>query len=1218
LATTNSIVGGSGTDDVFEFNGTNNSASITDNVTGFENFKVNKDATSSFLFADASGGAAGDIVIDGTAITSTDKVFTIDAKAEADANVTIKGGAGNDVISITQSTAGGDSVTGGTGNDRLIFTSSYLTSADTIDGGAGTDSLEVIDDNAFIDADFTNVSNVENIQSAISMDFAATLSTYAAAAGITTVTLKGVDDDDDLTVEAGFTNDLTVVFDSGTNRGANDNDDSDIVATNYTGVLTVNATGSTLSSTNDITGGTGTSDVLLFSGTGNAATNISAITKIETFKANTDASASILVDQANAATDESLHVDGSSLVSVTSVFTVDAKADTDAKISITGGAGNDVITISNGAETDHGDTVTGGAGNDTFKFANGKLTKTDTIKGGAGTDILEGYTDGTTVADIDFTGVTSVETFTITAGSQLTKLTLDSIAAAAGIDKVVLTADAATHTVNVTSGFSNNLTIDPGSDALATIAINASVTTSTAYSGVLNITAAGSELDTRVATITGGSGTSDVITISGGGAPVMTSISKVEKVTFSASASAGTVTLVDGNAVYTNGSSYETITVDASALTGVATIDADAETDSKVIIIGGSGADIINASTSSNFGESIDGGSGNDTILITGTSGLSSTDTIDGGAGTDTLRIHTTATTLADVDFTNLSNIEVLDAANGNNAEVTVTLGAQADEAGITSVIHEGNEGGSVTVLAAFDNALSVELNGEAVSDKVDASAASNVLTVKTIDSDFTAGDTVKGGTGTSDSIEITAGGGTATTTLMTGIETITIKDGGATTVTMGANDLQIASGKTLTVNASALTASTRTLTFNGTASETDGFLNITGGAQADSITGGASNDTISGGTGADSITGGDGSDSITGGGGADIFVYSAVADSTSNDTDFITDWTTGTDKMNVTLNYSSISSALNINATVLTAAAGTTAVQDSLSGKRGEYIYDKTNEKLIINFNGDNLVTTQDYVIKIAEASTEANSVVTGDLNFSITGTTGDDTIAADGGADTIAGGSGADSITAGAGADSITGAAGADTINAGSGADTITGGAGADSIVLGTGIDKVIFSSTGAANGTDTITSYSEGASGDILDFGAFLGIAAAENTTSSSIYTAIAAATSTVSDTDVLTVDDNFIIVKGAATDYDTTTEVADLFDASTNANGAFKFSAGSKVATLIIGANTATTGTIWAVACGTNAAVADTEVTQIGSITSSSDFIDLMHTDNIATG
>ena len=291
----------------------------------------------------------------------------------------------------------------------------------------------------------------------------------------------------------------------------------------------------------------------------------------------------------------------------------------------------------------------------------------------------------------------------------------------------------------------------------------------------------------------------------------------------------------------------------------------------------------------------------------------------------------------------------------------------------------------------------------------------------------------------------------------------------------MGANDTQIAAGKTLTVDASATTglaATAETLTFTGTASETDGFLNITGGAGADTIVGAAAADTISGGAAADSITGGLGADSLTGGDAGDTFVYSAVAQSSSGTAlDTITDFTTGTNKLEVTLDYSGLGSAATVNATFVTAAAGTTAVQNSLSGERGQYIYDTTNNKIIVNVNNDNLISTLDYQINSSTVNASGVGLADGDINFSITGGAGGDTITAGGGVDTISGGAGADSITGGSGTDSLVGGAGADTIAGGTGADTITGGTGDDSITGGAGADTFVLAGT-AAGGRDSIT--------------------------------------------------------------------------------------------------------------------------------------------------
>ena len=379
-------------------------------------------------------------------------------------------------------------------------------------------------------------------------------------------------------------------------------------------------------------------------------------------------------------------------------------------------------------------------------------------------------------------------------------------------------------------------------------------------------------------------------------------------------------------------------------------------------------------------------------------------------------------------------------------------------------------DGASVLNLAAgYTGTMNVTITDTgSINDKIDASGTAGAIHVTAGAKFLTATDTIKGGTGTNDKITITASetsssADVSTTTLMTGIETIVIASASSnnkdSALTMGANDTQIAAGKTLTIDASDLAASGETFTFTGTESETDGFLNITSGGKADSIIGAGAADTIDGGSGADTIDGGSGADSLTGGAAADTFVYASVAKSTTTAADTISDFATGEDKLDVTLDYSAITGATVVNATLATAAAGITAVQSTLSAERGQTIYDTTNNALYINVNNDNLITSLDYKINSSTTDSSGVAFAEGDINYTITTA---------GSADTITAGGGADSITSGAGTDSIVAGAGNDTIAAGTGNDTITGGAGTNTFVFAasSGSDTITDNLTGTAN--------------------------------------------------------------------------------------------------------------------------------------------------------
>ena len=92
---------------------------------------------------------------------------TIDAKAEADAKLTITGSANNDVITATTSANFGDNISAGAGNDTIhIHTNASLTNIDTIAGGAGDDTMSFTADATLTDAVFASVSSIKTLDMA--------------------------------------------------------------------------------------------------------------------------------------------------------------------------------------------------------------------------------------------------------------------------------------------------------------------------------------------------------------------------------------------------------------------------------------------------------------------------------------------------------------------------------------------------------------------------------------------------------------------------------------------------------------------------------------------------------------------------------------------------------------------------------------------------------------------------------------------------------------------------------------------------------------------------------------------------------------------------------------------------------------------------------------------------------------------------------------------
>ena len=410
-------------------------------------------------------------------------------------------------------------------------------------------------------------------------------------------------------------------------------------------------------------------------------------------------------------------------------------------------------------------------------------------------------------------------------------------------------------------------------------------------------------------------------------------------------------------------------------------------------------------------------------------------------------------------------------------------MGAEAAEAGIDTInlLDDALAVDTITLEAGFTNDVTIDLDDDAaVANKIDATSYTKALTVTAADADITDGtviSTITGGSG-SDTLKVTMSSTPIAITAthlaqVTKIDKFEITNNIATSLTISDNNVvgTSTSSDTLTIDATALTSAAATI---DASAEDDGRVVINTGGGGDTITGstsanygdsitslagtdtistGAGADTVDAGAGNDTITGGAGADSLTGGADSDTFIYTAVSESNSSATDTLVDFTTGADKLAVTLDYSSIVGATTVNATLVTAAAGVTAVQNSLSAERGQYIYDTTNSALYVNFNNDNLITSLDYKINSSTTNSSGVAFADGDVDFTITTA---------GGIDTITSGGGDDSITAGAGADSITAGGGDDTIIGGTGADTIAGGAGANTFVIN------------AVDQTTTLTAY------------------------------------------------------------------------------------------------------------------------------------------------
>ena len=379
------------------------------------------------------------------------------------------------------------------------------------------------------------------------------------------------------------------------------------------------------------------------------------------------------------------------------------------------------------------------------------------------------------------------------------------------------------------------------------------------------------------------------MTVTGTGAAAVTldvtAITNFENITLIGdgdATAADTITIATADINTADGA---TLTIDGSGM-GDDDINVDLSNDTNGINIvkGASGTDAITGSAS-DLGDTLEGNGGIDTFTFA-SANLTSLDTVSGGAGVDIITLSDAATgtgAITDADFTNVTSVETLN--HGNNA-LTITLGAEASEAGLVTLT--GGTGANITTIGAgFTNDLAVTV--VAGTETLTATNYTGKLAITADIDSITAADTITGGTGV-DTLTITldgAGGDTAIAAAdvanITNIDTIAI--GSNATAGLTLSDNNVASGATGNITATAMTTAALTLDVSA---EQDGEYNITLSGSGDhQITLGNGNDTyaststagedVTATAGNNTISTGDGDDVIVGGTGADTMTAAAT-----------------------------------------------------------------------------------------------------------------------------------------------------------------------------------------------------------------------------------------------------------------------------------------------------------------------------------------------------
>jgi len=518
-------------------------------------------------------------------------------------------------------TTGVDNIVGTSGNDTIIADNTGLTqlsAADTINGGAGTDTLKIYQPPGFALANtvFGQLTSVENI--------------YINNGTLTNSATLNV---------SGLTGVTSIALDSPLMMGNNDTFTLQTAAgqaVSLTNVLSAGNSTFNLNGASDVTlNGVGPGMTLDFTSSGTTALKLTTTGAASTITlTNTGSALATLTVAGNKALDVTTTV--STLKTVTSTATGDVTFNNagGAVENYSGGAGRDILTLV-GANVKN---VSTGAGNDRVTIVTSSLMAAPTIDLGDGDDILILHAGSLTnlTSGAQLKGGTGIDRLVTKESTILSAAQIARINEASGFEVLGFAGNAISG-VDVSQLTSINKFYVEGNTGV-TIS-NANSNTQTTINLDVN--------NTQTITIANApfeNSTTVVIDNQGGGSKTLTglTVTGITNVALSSTGKSGssntitTLTNSDNTVVTITGDRDLTIgslvgnasvgsKVDASAFTMKLTVTGSTKND---ILIGGAGADSINGGDGN---DTIIGGAGNDTI--TGGNGA---DKMTGGAGADT------------------------------------------------------------------------------------------------------------------------------------------------------------------------------------------------------------------------------------------------------------------------------------------------------------------------------------------------------------------------------------------------------------------------------------------------------------------------------------------------------------------------------------------------------------------------------------------------------
>ena len=936
-----------------------------------------------------TGGNGGDTISVGTAATSAASV-NLSTGSGADTitvyatNNTISSGGGDDVIAVTASATGIESISGTAGNKSINLSSgasatittgtgtnsgndtiSSTAATNTITSGDGTDTITVLGTG---DQTITSGNGTKTISVGSSSVVAGNASiTSGSASDTITVyatnnTISSGGGDDVIAVTASATGIESISGTAG-NKSINLSSGASATITTGTGTNSGNDTISSTAATNTITSGDGT-DTITVLGTGDQTITSGNGTKTISVGSSSVVAGNVSITSGSGADTITVYATNNTISSGdgNDVITLTGSGAN----SITGGSGDKLIDVSdttgivNIITGSGSDTVAVGTGNETIDAGG---SSSDTIKFTKLTDPTQNFTL-TSASDANWTAVLS-------SGSAATTYSLSNF------EQVIL--GSGINTVNLSNlTYSKSVTIDGSAGATDSLVSGAGNDCLTGGAG--NDTF---DSGTGVDTMVGGTGNDLYF--------VRDSRDQIIEYANSSIPNSGTADEVRSYAtsfnLSTNAQYVENLTfIGSGNFTGTGNGGAN-------LIIGGAGSDQLYGSGGNDTfiwtggSDAIDGDGlnaanpgTNDQVDFSkiGTQYSSATGTTFDLSGAKNIDVNETADkswivkifdAIGNLLATNtLSNIENISGSSGND-----TFHVLSTPSAVTLAGNGGTDTLDYSAITDGTKAVSLALNGN---NAVSVAMTNNGTAYRT---DQISGMTnVYGGAG---SDTIIADGNNNFIRGGLGNDSM---DGGTGNDTADYSYVQQgAGGLTVALNlGNAVTASV-----NATDSDTiRNFETIIGTVNADCVQGDSADNSIYGGDGNDSLSGGAGNDTLDGG------FIGGVIGSAVNMVDF-----TYIDK--------NLSSGFHTHSIGAISDLQWTATLSG--GGDSDVLYNFNSIKLGNGYNTVNLATIT-HAVTVDGSLGQADSIATGSGNDSLLGGAGNDTFSGGGGNDTVDGGTG------------------------------------------------------------------------------------------------------------------------------------------------------------------------------------------------------------------